>query len=151
MKNTLATTSARFSTFLKIETEATFWRVPCLEDIVLPTTLCDGVPPHQRSSHGAPVTESPDPSFSMALGCHGSCFANYPGGRATPLCPYFLPAVCIVHGIIFPNANSSLRQWSASEMTVTSLTQERQGKYKLMKGESPGLTFWLPPFVLNVC
>lgn len=108
-----------------------------------------GVPPHRRSSHGTPVTESPDPSFSMVLGCHGSCFTNYPGGHKPTLCPYFVPAVCIVHGIIFPNSKSSLRQWTAAEMTVTSLTQERQGKYKLRKGECTALTYWLPLFVLD--
>lgn len=48
------------------------------------------------------VTDLADPKFGMPLGCHGSCFTNYPEGRASPLCPYFLPAVCIVCGIIFP-------------------------------------------------
>lgn len=58
-------------------------------------------PPHRRCSHGAPVTQSPDPGFSMVLGCHGSCFTNYPRGHDPTLCPHYLCAVCIVCEIIF--------------------------------------------------
>lgn len=86
----------------------------------------------------------------MALGCHGSCITNYPGGRAPPLCPHFFHDVCRVRGIIFPIANFSLRQWTAAEITGTLLTPERQGKYKLRKADSRALICWLSLFAMNL-
>ena len=44
-KNNRTTTCASLSvffTFLKIKSEATIWRSPCLENIMLPTMLCGG-------------------------------------------------------------------------------------------------------------
>lgn len=74
-----------------------------LEDMAHMVHAHDGgaAPSRRRCSHGAPVTQSPDPSFSMVLGCHGSCFTNYPRGHEPTLCPHYLYAVCIVCEIIF--------------------------------------------------
>lgn len=74
-----------------------------LENVALAVHAHDGgaAPPRRRRSHGAPVTQSPDPSFSVVLGCHGSCFTNYPRGHAPTLCPHYPDAVCIVCEIIF--------------------------------------------------
>lgn len=89
---------------------------------------------------------------ALVLGRRGSCFTNYPGVSCANSMPILSSlAVCIVRGIIFPDSNSSLRQWRAAETTVTSLTRERQGKYKLRWGECTALTYWLLLlFVLDV-
>lgn len=89
---------------------------------------------------------------ALVLGRRGSCFTNYPGVSCANSMPILSSlAVCIVRGIIFPDSNSSLRQWRAAETTVTSLTRERRGKYKLRWGECTALTYWLLLlFVLDV-
>lgn len=89
---------------------------------------------------------------ALVLGRHGSCFTNYPGVSCANSVPILSSlAVCIVRGIIFPDSNSFCRRWRAAETTVTSLTHERQGKYKLRWGECTALTYWLLLlFVLDV-
>lgn len=44
-------------------------------------------------------------------------FYKLPRGRTPTLCPYFLPIVCVVRGIIFPGSK-------AAGTTVTSLTPQ---------------------------
>lgn len=86
----------------------------------------------------------------MALGCHGSCFTNYPGGHAPPLCPHFLCAVCIVRGIIFPNAKL-FPQTLNSRRDDSHLTNPRTArKIQMSERESTALTRWLPLLVLDV-
>lgn len=69
-----------------------------------PCSAMGAAPPQQSSSRGAPVTESSDLSSSEVPGRQWLMFYKLPKGRAPTLCPYFLPAVCIVRGIIFPSS-----------------------------------------------
>lgn len=139
-----------FYTFLKIKTEATSKRFPCLENIVLPTLLC----------HGS-CASSPEilpwctcdwvtgPELQHGARMPWLMFYKLPRGPRTNAVPIFPP--CCMH-----SAWDYIPQFQLLPQTMNShrddshLTNPRTPRtYKLRKGGFTAVTYWLCLFVLD--